>query len=200
MKEIKFIDVETTGLDPNKHEIIEIAIVPLEDGETFWHSYIKPERIEDASPKALEINGYAKNPHLWDNAPTLAEVAPTIRSWLLDSLPAGQNIPFDMGFIQAALAKYDLWRGISYHKLDVMTLAVEHLAPCGLTLFSLNNICDFLGISNEGAHSALADAIRAKQVYKALARASKVDRFTWWAQNRVEGLFHALLDFVGEKK
>lgn len=200
MKPIKFVDVETTGLDPLKHEIIEIAVVPLDDNQPPWRTYIKPERIEDASPKALEINGYAAHPELWDDAPTLIDVAPTIRTQLAGCLPAGQNVPFDMGFIQAALQKYELWHGITHHKFDVMALAVEHLAPCGLHRLSLNNICDFLGISNEGAHSALTDALRAKQVYKTLVRASRVDRLIWATENRVESFFHYLLDLVTEKK
>lgn len=71
MKErnLAFIDVETTGTNPDRHEIIELALVVVKQieregqgpkieivGEYEWK--IKPERIEEAEEEALRINGY----------------------------------------------------------------------------------------------------------------------------------------------
>lgn len=85
-----WVDTETTGLDPNKHEIIEIAILresvlPGGGGAIVesWSTKIAPTRIEDAEPKALEVNGYDKE--RWAGAPTFAEVADDIAK----RLPAG---------------------------------------------------------------------------------------------------------------
>jgi len=193
---IKFVDIETTGLDPYKHEIIEIAVVPLDDNEPFWQTRIKPQRIEDASPKALEVNGYDKHPELWDNAPPIEQVAPVIRAQLAGCLPAGHNVGFDLGFVKKYLKDFDLFHGITYHQVDTVTLAIEHLAPCGLDRVRLEDVCNFLGISNQGAHSALTDALRAKEVYKRLVRSTPVDRLQWWATNKVEHFFSAILDLV----
>ena len=55
---IAIIDTETTGFKVGVHEIIEIAIMKIQGNKRdMWTARIKPERIETASSKALEING-----------------------------------------------------------------------------------------------------------------------------------------------
>ena len=62
-----FVDTETTGLDHTKHEMLEIAIVVIENGEkTTIERKIKPTNLETAQPKALEVNGY--NEEEWAEA------------------------------------------------------------------------------------------------------------------------------------
>ncbi len=68
---LAFIDTETTGLDPNFHEVIEIGCVvadwkpdlfgerTLVESSTLDIKII-PEHIERADPKALAVNHYAK--------------------------------------------------------------------------------------------------------------------------------------------
>ncbi|MBP6912721.1 MAG: hypothetical protein KBB86_02185 [Candidatus Pacebacteria bacterium] len=78
---LAFIDVETTGLNPDKHELIQIGIVLADqtwegDKVTLKHVdeielKIKPERISDADPQALRVNGYT--PAEWIFAYSLPE-------------------------------------------------------------------------------------------------------------------------------
>ena len=53
---INIIDIETTGLRPEYHEIIEIAIIQI-DGEDVkkWSTKIAPKYLERAHPKALSL-------------------------------------------------------------------------------------------------------------------------------------------------
>lgn len=164
---LAFIDTETTGLDSDRHEVIEIAII-LQDAKgrlAHYQTKIQPERIEDADPKALEINGYAANPKAWKNAPLMSEVGSLITSTLRGSIVVGHNVDFDLGMLRANLQKAGCSTRLPYHKVDTMTLAYEHLAPLGLESLSLDRIRDFLGWSRENAHTAMQDAKDVRKFY-----------------------------------
>lgn len=177
-KAICFLDTETTGLDPQQAEVIEVAVIRREhDGtETRFHTLIKPERIEDAHPKALEINGYAADPTRWDDAPTMAEVGHEIADFCRNSVICGHNISFDEGMIAANFKWAGIRRRIPYHKIDTITLAWEHLIPMGLERVGMDAIRDFLGWSKDGAHTAMKDAEDAMSLYDLLCRMTEKQR------------------------
>ena len=171
-KAICFLDTETTGLDPQKAEVIEVAVIRREpDGtESRFHTLIKPERIEDAHPKALKINGYADDASRWDTAPTMSEVGDHIADFCRNSVICGHNVSFDETMIAANFKRSEVRRRVPYHKIDTITLAWEHLIPMGLDRVGMDAIRDFLGWSKEGAHTAMKDAEDAKCLYDLLCR------------------------------
>ncbi len=79
--DLVFIDTETTGLDPRKHELIEIAVVRVKqdwsgDKPTFtvadeWSTKVRPENIQSADPASLRVNGYSASG--WDHSTRVAE-------------------------------------------------------------------------------------------------------------------------------
>lgn len=176
-KPVVVLDTETTGLDENENEMLEISII-RPDTSIILDTKIKPVQIETAHPKALEVNGY--NEEEWADAPTWNEIAPFVKEALTDVVILGQNVSFDMRFVNAWLKRTDVGNeGVSYHTIDTATLAYEHLAPCGLQRLNLDAVCDFLGIPNDGAHRALADCKRALIVYNKLKRATWLNRLVW---------------------
>ena len=80
------------------------------------------------------------------------------------------NCSFDLDFLDEALRRAKSPAKLSHRKLDTYTLAYEHLAYKGLNSLSLDSICTFLGISNEGNHTALVDARRCREVWHTLLR------------------------------
>ena len=186
-KPFVWVDVETTGLDEDKHDIIEITIIRVEparvsaghaERERKFTTKIKMARPENAHPKALEVNGYTEN--LWKYARDGKEVWQAIveEGLLEDCIIAGQNPRFDAKFINASLKRYGHDIRIDYHLYDTVTLALEHLKPYVYSV-SLTALCVALGIPVRGAHTSYDDVRRTMKVDKALRRVGWVKRL-WW--------------------
>tara|TARA_R110000744_G_scaffold353146_1_gene459428 strand:+ start:2342 stop:3157 length:816 start_codon:yes stop_codon:yes gene_type:complete len=177
-----YIDIETTGLDPIEHEIIEIAIIEESHGIIErWSTKIKPRHIQKAHPKALKVNGYSEE--AWSRAPEMSAVIRMIVSKIDSKLRGpcviiGHNPNFDLSFIKITLAAHGKYIP-RLRSIDTMTLAHEHLAPIGLKSLSMDSIRSFLNISSEGAHSALKDTEDVMKVYTLLCRATVLDRMIW---------------------
>jgi len=161
MRDIAFIDLETTGLDRERHEILEVAVIrvdakelhPLDEVEC----RVRPARIAEADPTALELAGYS--PQGWADAASLAEAMVGIAPLLEGTILAGHNVSFDRGFLESA------WRtvggrpeGMDYHLLDTATLAWPLWSAGAIDRLSLDEVCDCLGITREPAHRAMTDA------------------------------------------
>lgn len=175
-KPLAFIDVETTGLDPAVHEMIEFAMFTDLGSPIVFK--IKPRHIETAHPKALEVNGY--NEAEWTDAIPFDIAARQIADRLKDCVIVGHNVRFDVGFITALLKSAGVDARIDYHLVDTVTLAYEHLVPKGLTSLSLKNVCAFIGLTPEpDVHRAEAGASQCRNVYFQLVRAGWWKRMMW---------------------
>jgi DNA polymerase III epsilon subunit family exonuclease len=167
---LAFIDIETSGLNVLKHEILEIGCVltnpNLEVIEEFEFK-IKPERIEDADPTSLKINRY--NEHDWVFARTLSETMKILTEKVKDCIMVGHNVAFDAGFLEHALSTTKLENSMHYHKLDTISIAWAklHREP-DLEHFSLRELCVRFNIKNERSHTALSDARATYELYKKL--------------------------------
>ena len=183
-KPLCFVDVETSGLDPAKHEMLEFAVA-FENGEGLSFK-IKPEDIGHADPYALKVNGYT--PEAWVGAYDFKEAAWKIAEHLKEHVLVGHNVKFDVGFINALLQKAGVKERVDYHCLDTVTLAYEHLVPCGLDSLSLKNVCRFLDIPEEPEkHEAFYGASACRQVYLRLVNATWVDRLKWRMRKGAKG-------------
>src|SRR5688572_23974786 len=119
-----FIDIELTGLNLARHEIVEIGCVlttpELKIIEEF-ELKIKPERIEDADPVSLKISHYDEKK--WKSAYTLEEAMKILADKVKDSIMVGHNVAFDSGFLEAAFGKTGVLNTLHYHKLDTISIA-----------------------------------------------------------------------------
>lgn len=182
---INIIDIETTGLRSDYHEIIEIAIIQL-DGDKVdkWSTKIAPKHIERAHPRALEINGYDSKS--WRMAPLFEDVAHIIERKLSSGVVVGHNVKFDIRFLNEALFTVER-RPIKLRQIDTVTLAFEHLYPIGLESLSMDSIRDFLRLSTRRSHTALKDAEDVLYLWRLLSRASRFTRFKIWLSNKIRG-------------
>ncbi len=173
---LAFIDLELTGLDPAKHEIIEIGFILVRQApregkgpllevlqEREWKTV--PERIEDADSEALAINGYTKE--AWCDAVPLGDALTELADMTPGAIMVGQNVAMDWLFLERAFHKTDVKNTMHYHRLDTMPMAfAKYYDDPALQKFSLRELCAYFGITNEKAHTALSDVRATMEVYK----------------------------------
>jgi len=167
-----FLDLETTGLDLTKHEIIEVGFIvttPRLKVIEELEMKIKPERIQDADPVSLKISHY--NEDDWRDSISLKEAIKIISEKTKDCILIGQNVAFDSGFLDVAFSKMGIQNSMNYHKLDTISIAWTKLHKNRkVKSFSLREMCLYFGIKNEKAHTALSDARATFEVYKKLMK------------------------------
>ncbi len=173
-KKLAFVDIETTGTNPWKHEIIELGclIAKQNDDGSFavlgeFEVKIKPERIEDAEPEALRINGYDEAQ--WLFAHTMEE-ALKLMAQKIDGEATfiAHNVTFDYSFLVNAYGRLGVKEPF-FHKYDTLTMAMmKYRFDEEVQRLSLKALCEKFGIKNEKAHTALADVRATFEVFKKL--------------------------------
>ena len=162
-KPLAFIDVETTGLDSDYHEIIEICIVTPKYS---YHKKIRPNHPERMDAKALAVNGY--RPSEWRHAIDSSIAAGEISELLKDHLIIGHNPRFDMAFIKELCWRENVSLCMDPRAIDTTTIAYLYLVPLGLHSLSLDAIRKFLGWNVHNYHDAYHDVIDTKRLYEEL--------------------------------
>jgi DNA polymerase III epsilon subunit family exonuclease len=175
---LAFIDVETSGLDVDRHEIIELGCVLVrqipQDGqgsrlevvEEFEYR-IFPEHLEDADPESLMINGFTAE--RWADAIPLEVAMEKFSEKVRGASFVAHNVSFDLAFVEKAFKKSGVKNLMHYHKIDTISLAFAILYHNPeVQKFSLRALCEYFEIKNENAHTALSDARATFEVYKKL--------------------------------
>lgn len=163
------LDTETTGLEPEQgHRIIEIGCVEMVErrltGNNF-HVYLQPDREIDAA--AVEVHGIT-NEFLADK-PRFADVASDLLAYLKGAELVIHNAPFDVGFLDAELARLDGSLGIADHCTVLDTLVMARKKHPGQRN-SLDALCGRYDVDNSrrDKHGALLDAEILADVYLAM--------------------------------
>src|SRR5262249_42266633 len=99
------------------------------------------------------------------HAPHFAEVWPELSTYLGRSVVIGHAIGYDLAVLrrECELAAID-WR--QPRSLDVRVLA--RAAVPTVADYTLDQLCQWLGIKNEARHTAIGDAVATAQVFAAL--------------------------------
>lgn len=149
------IDVETTGFQPSRQRVIEVAAIRFRDGIEIsrFESLCRPDR---RVPKVvMGLTGITDV--LLEEAPTFAEIVDGLLLQLGEALLVGHNVGFDLSFLDAELRRLDRPTLIN-ERLDTLGLAVR-LLPA-LRKPSLEGVARELGVmdARRQAHRAAADA------------------------------------------
>jgi DNA polymerase III epsilon subunit-like protein len=172
MAQLVFVDLETTGLDVERHGIIEIGCIFETDGRR------DPEDFQTlANPGEVEYSQGAAEVHRIPHdaiaaAPPLVEVLRRFDSRCAkDAVLSGWNTKFDEAFLYKAYQRYGIpWR-FDYHIFDVWSLykrlQLIGKLPADLRL-GLGTIAKHYGMAREGEdqHRALTDVEWTWRLYR----------------------------------
>lgn len=176
------VDVETGGFDAGRHALLEIAAVPIEmdeagflfPGETV-SVHVVPATGLEIDPKSLEITGIRLDHPFRDAQPERLALdrifvpvrAAAKRNGCQRAILIGHNAHFDLGFLNAAIARVGHKRS-PFHPFSTMDTVTLAALAYGQTV--LAKACQAAGLpwdSNE-AHSAVYDAERTAQLFCAV--------------------------------
>ena len=151
-------DVETTGLDAESCEIIEIGASKIENGKISqkFQTLVKP--TESISQLITDLTGI--NNKMVEDAPSIEDVIYDFYRFAENSILVGYNVSFDMKFIQNAGKNYGI--NFSNEVEDAMVLAREKVR---LSNYKLKTVVKELNIVLENAHRAYNDALATAKVF-----------------------------------
>ncbi len=152
------LDLETTGLDPEVDEIIEVAAVRFDATGVLdrYQSLVNPgKRLEYRIEMLTGID-----PGALETAPHFGSIAPEVERFIGFDAIVGQNPSFDVTFLAR--------KGVQIFGPAYDTFELASLLLTGLHEHSLGAIADHLGIAFTNRHRAMADAEAAREVFAAL--------------------------------
>lgn len=161
--DIVVFDLETTGLDPEMCEIIELGAVKIEKGEITqrFSSFAKPkfeipEQIQDLTGITNEMVA---------SAPNIEDVIYDFYEWSKGCTISGYNIvAFDLKFVKKVADRI----GIKFTNDVIDTYIVVRQSPIKASNYKLGTVVKTLGITLKDAHRAYNDANATAQVLMAL--------------------------------
>lgn len=186
------VDTETTGLDPEKHEILEIAIVPLNRNFEVNHNYVifnmtmaprKP--LDQIDQKAMDVNKLDLARIINSSVPS-ASAVDIFETWFENLglkpgkqiIPLAHNWPFDRGFIIDWMGPLHYDKYFSRYYRDNIPIANfmndRANAVDGFEVVfpqqALQKMANKLGVENPSPHRAIGDAVTAARIYCKLMR------------------------------
>lgn len=180
--ELLAVDLETTGLDPDRHEILSVGMVPvvrltIELGGARQYA-VRPVGPTGVGASAT-VHGITDDAAA--EAAPLAEVLPEVLAALDGRLLLAHHTPIEVGFLRAACRVHGLtWPDVT--AVDTVRLqrrvlrrasSPGHLTDAELSLAAARRS---LGLPRYRSHEALTDALACAELFLAQVAALSGDR------------------------
>ncbi|WP_066094843.1 ribonuclease T [Xanthomonas massiliensis] len=179
------VDVETGGFDCSRHALLEIAAVPVEmdaqgllyPGQTHAAHVIPAEGLE-IDPKSLEVTGIVLDHPFRLAKPErealdhiFAPVRAAVKKYGCQrAILVGHNAHFDLGFLNAAVARTGHKRN-PFHPFSVFDTVTLAGVAYGQTVLARAAQAAGLGWDAAEAHSAVYDTEQTAQLFCKIANA-----------------------------
>lgn len=183
---LALIDVETTGLDPDRHEMIDIGAIYIEsDGRELGRFFVRmqPAHPERVDPSAQAVNGFSVERWQSLGAVSAAEAADLFEAFHQSMAKDRKviftafNVWFDQAFVSRWLAReqHSFRHWYHYQVLDLPSMAWAR----GLRGLTGTEIAAALGIADETRdplqHTGETGAVFNLAVYRALSGAVPIN-------------------------
>lgn len=183
-RELIVVDCETTGLDIERHWVLEVAAINVTTGEEMYFVPALPSgALDGADGQALKINGYFErgvyahrlstdtaDKHWrqlwrWLKGNTLAGSNPSFDALMLNKAAAWSTIPETYAKDKQPALEPSPW----HHRLaDLSAFAAGALGLEPTELPGLDKVCKALDVEIDGAHSAMGDAAATAECFRRL--------------------------------
>lgn len=185
---IVICDVETTGLSPNIHRIVEVALARVDEdnwGDFEIETYriaMSPGEFAMATPEALAVNGYYLGHPDWAGAPECdtpeaSAIYAKIAERLHKAPLVNQRVSFDAGFLWAEIMRHGVirvggstpyandpdpkgapWEGVTWNVEAFCRALMKKAGQKGFKLHNTYQLCSGPKLPD---HRAEADVLRA---------------------------------------
>jgi len=123
------LDIETTGTDPRIHSIVEVGAIDFDSPENVFNARCQIWEGAETDLKALEINGLTLKEIQDKTILTQIDLISGFITWMdqiEDKTIAGQNVDFDIDFINESAARCGLDFNLGKRKVDQHSVVYAH--------------------------------------------------------------------------
>jgi len=146
------IDVETTGLDPERERVCEVGAIRLVGGKETgrYHSLVQPGMPMPERARAT----HGISDEMLREAPTFDRIAGEFRKFMAGSILVAQNAEFDVSFLNAEFVRVGMSR-LAMPALD--TIALARKVKPGLPTYNLDTLAFQFKVKVRERHRSIGD-------------------------------------------
>jgi len=189
-----FIDLETGGIDPKRHPILQLAAIAVDDQLEMLEAFEAKIKFDSRKAKAHSLRKNHYHPGVWakearDGKEVAREFAEFLRRHATVPALSGRGEPYNVAQLVAHNAAFDApFLATWYEKLGIY-LPARRLVLCTMQLamwqfamsdqppanFQLATLCKHLGVPFHAAaaHDALGDVTATVRLFQAIAERSR---------------------------
>lgn len=164
LNEYIVFDIETTGLYPNKDDIIEISAIKVKNNKEV-EIFNKLILTEKSIPKEIEKLTGITNALLKENGIPLEKAMSEFQEFIVNQVLISHNLAFDLRFINEAMEEVG-FSPIKNQGLDTLSLARK--ITRGLKSYTLESLMQHFNLPYEKLHRSTEDARATMKLYSKL--------------------------------
>jgi DNA polymerase III epsilon subunit-like protein len=128
------VDVETTGLRPDRYSIVSIGAIDFENPSREFYRECRPWDGAEFDTESLAVNGFTAAQVTDPSRPSLEKTIGEFIAWALESPDrtlGGMNTFFDRDFLRSAAERYNMQWQFGHRVLDLHTVCWMHMVKAG---------------------------------------------------------------------